>query len=220
MRNAILLPNGIVLTTDNSAAIGEKENDVVSISDEAVAYFAARVSILEQWAASAYPQTIVVHNFSGNDSWNKYIKGIKKLFNEIAEECPTITGSSETNIETMQSAVAITMLGQQQLKHDQDVQWYAYGKPCVGEEVIKEADKIADLKKVWEAMRSGLVHAVWPVGSKGIADECKQLKLECDMKGWEVQKSAGPATTVLVGINNSRQQEAKLYFGEYFQAII
>lgn len=220
MRNAILLPNGLVLTTDNSAAIGEKEKDVVSISDEIVAYFAARVSILEQWAARAYPQTIIVQNFSGEESWHKYTKGIKRLFDEISEECPVITGSSETNMETMQSAMAITMLGEQQLERTQEFQWYAYGKPCVGEEVMKEADKIADLKKVWEAMKSGLVHAVWPVGSTGIKEECDRIGIEGFLNGWDVIKSAGPATTVLLGVNHTRQQEAKLYFGEYFQAII
>lgn len=220
MRNAILLPNGLVLTTDNSAGIGEKEKDMVSVSDEVVSYFAARVSILEQWAANSFPQTIVVHNFSGKDSWNKYIKGIERLYSEIAEECPVITGSSETNIDTMQSAMAISMLGEQHQKHDQDFIWYAYGKPCVGQEVMEQATKIADLKKIWEAMKSGLVHAIWPVGSTGIVGECERLEIECHMEGWDVQKSAGPATTVLVGIPITRQQEAKQYFGEYFQKVI
>lgn len=220
MRNAVLLPNGMFLTTDNSAAIGEKENDLVSISDEDVAYFAARVCMLEQWAARANPHTIVVHNFTGNKSWDKYIKGIQRLFNEMNEKCPVITGSSETNMETMQSAMAITMLGEQQQKTDQEYQWYAYGKPCVGEEVIKEIDKIADLKRIWDAMKSGLVHTVCPVGSKGIEEECNRLGIEGYLNGWDVRKSTGPATTVLLGIPLAKEHEAKLHFGEYFQAII
>ena len=219
MRNAILLPNGLVLTTDNSAAIGEKEKDIVHISDEVVAYFAARVTILEQWAAKAFPQTIIVHNFSGNESWSKYIKGIKRLFDEIAEECPIITGSSETNMETLQSSMALSMIGEKQLEEFHDFQWYAYGKPCVGEEVIKEIQAIADLKKIWEAMKSGLVHAVWPVGSTGIAGECNRLGIEGYLDGWNLNISAGPATTVLLGISPTREQEAKLHFGKYFQAI-
>ena len=112
MRNAVLLPNGIVLTTDNSAGIGEKMDDVVSTPDEIVSYFAARVALLEQWAAGATPLSIVVHNFSGNQSWDKYITGIEKLFNELGVKCPEITGSSETNMETLQSAIAVTMLGE------------------------------------------------------------------------------------------------------------
>lgn len=219
MRNAILLPNGLVLTTDNSAAIGEKEKDVVHIADEVVAYFAARVTILEQWAAKAFPQTIIVHNFSGNESWSKYIKGIKRLFDEIAEESPIITGSSETNMETLQSAMALSMIGEKQLEEFHDFQWYAYGKPCVGEEVIKEIQAIADLKKIWEAMKSGLVHAVWPVGSTGIAGECNRLGIEGYLDGWNLNISAGPATTVLLGISPTREQEAKLHFGKHFQAI-
>ena len=219
MRNAILLPNSVILTTDNSAAIGEKEKDLVSISDEAVAYFAARVCLLEQWAARANPHTIVIHNFSGNKSWDKYTNGVRQLFDKINVKCPAITGSSETNMETMQSAVAITMLGEQQKEEGYNFQWYAYGKPCVGEEVIKESEAIADLHKVWEAMKSGLVHAVWPVGSKGIEEECNRLGIAGNLNGWNVHKSAGPATTVLLGIDIVREQEAKLHFGKFFQKI-
>lgn len=220
MRNAILLPNGLILTTDNSAAIGEKDKDIVSISDEEVAYFAARVCLLEQWAARANPHTIVVHNFSGRKSWDKYTIGIQRLFEEINVKCPVITGSSETNMETMQSAIALSMIGEQRQEQFHDYQWYAYGKPCVGDEVIKESEAIADLKKIWKAMKSGLVHAVWPVGSKGIKEECNELGIEGHLNGWDVYKSAGPATTVLIGIPAEREQEAKLYFGEFFQEII
>ena len=42
-----------VLTTDNSAGIGEKEAMLFQLPDEIVSYFAARVALLEQWAAGA-----------------------------------------------------------------------------------------------------------------------------------------------------------------------
>ena len=174
MRNASPLPNGFVLTTDNSAGIGEKKNDVVSTPDEIVSYFAARVALLEQWAAGANPLSIVVHNFSGSQSWNKYITGIEKLFNEIGINCPEITGSSETNMETLQSAIAVTMLGEIVTEENKDVRWYVYGKPSVGEEVIRNSEKIANLKKIREAVSLGLVHQVWPVGSTGIKSECER----------------------------------------------
>ena len=113
MRNASFIAKWLVLTTDNSAGIGEKKDRrSFDVHDEIVSYFAARVALLEQWAAGANPLSIVVHNFSGNQSWSKYIAGIEKLFNEIGVNCPEITGSSETNMETLQSAIAVTMLGE------------------------------------------------------------------------------------------------------------
>lgn len=219
MRNAILLPNGFVLTTDNSAGIGEKKADIVSTPDEIVSYFAARVALLEQWAAGATPVSIVVHNFSGNQSWGKYVVGIEKLFNEIGVKCPEITGSSETNMETLQSAIAVTILGEQQIENSNEIRWYVYGKPSVGEEVISDGDKIADLKKISEAISRGLVHQVWPVGSTGIKGECERLGLKDYLVDWDVEKSAGPATTVLLGIDLIKEKEAKLHFGDYFEAI-
>ncbi|WP_419960998.1 hypothetical protein [Psychrobacillus sp. BM2] len=219
MRNAISLPNGFVLTTDNSAGIGEKMEDVVSTPDEIVSYFAARVALLEQWAASSTPLSIVVHNFSGDQSWAKYVAGIKKLFNEIGIECPEITGSSETNMETLQSAIAVTMLGERVEENNKEVRWYVYGKPSVGEEVIRDSDKIANLKKIREALNRGLVHQVWPVGSTGIKGECERLGLDGNLVDWDIEKSAGPATTVLLGIDILKEKEAKLHFGNYFEAI-
>lgn len=219
MRNAILMPNGFVLTTDNSAGIGEKAEDVVSTPDEIVSYFAARVALLEQWAANSTPLSIVVHNFSGDQSWAKYVAGIKKLFNEIGIECPEITGSSETNMETLQSAIAVTMLGERVEENNKEVRWYVYGKPSVGEEVIRDSDKIANLKKIREALNRGLVHQVWPVGSTGIKGECERLGLDGNLVDWDIEKSAGPATTVLLGIDILKEKEAKLHFGDYFKAI-
>ncbi|MDI2587783.1 hypothetical protein OR571_11815 [Psychrobacillus sp. NEAU-3TGS] len=219
MRNAVLLPNGLVLTTDNSAAIGEKQADIVQVPDEIVAYFAGRVALFEQWAAGAYPVSIVLHNFSGNKSWDKYIAGMEKLFGEIDQPCPEITGSTESNMETLQSAMAVTMIGTKQITSSENYAWYVYGKPCVGEEVMTESEKIADMKKILDGLNSGFVRRVWPVGSSGITGECEQLGLSCELKEWDTEKSAGPATSVLLGIANDGVKEAKLHFGQYFEKI-
>ncbi|TQR18066.1 hypothetical protein [Psychrobacillus soli] len=219
MRNAVLLPNDLVLTTDNSAAIGEKEADVVQVSDEVVAYFAGRVALMEQWAAGAYPVSIVIHNFSGNKSWNKYVAGMEKLFGEINQPCPEITGSTESNMETLQSAMAVTMIGERQVTSAENYTWYVYGMPCVGEEVMTESEKTANMKKISDGVNSGFVQRVWPVGSTGIAGECKRLGLHCELSNWDTGKSAGPATSVLLGIANNRIEEAKLHFGTYFEEI-
>ncbi|MEI4768933.1 hypothetical protein WAX74_04570 [Psychrobacillus sp. FJAT-51614] len=219
MRNAVLLPNGLVLTTDNSAGIGEKVDDVVHVEDEIVAYFCARVALLEQWAAGAHTISIVVHNFTGNKSWDKYVAGIEKVFKEIEQSCPVVTGSTESNMATLQSAMAVTMIGENRWANESELRWFVYGKPCVGEEVLDHIDKIADLKKIWIAMENGLVKQVWPVGSNGIVGECIRLGLHGELTGWNITKSAGPATSVLLGVGSDRIEDAKKYFGKYFEKI-
>ncbi|QFF97906.1 hypothetical protein PB01_03235 [Psychrobacillus glaciei] len=219
MRNAVLLPNGFVVTTDNSAAIGEKAADVVRVDDEVVAYFAARVALMEQWTAGAFPISIIVHNFSGNKSWEKYKAGIQKVFYELEQPCPEITGSTESNMETLQSAMAVTMIGERKKESNLVCKWYVYGKPCVGEEVLMDLEKIADIKKIWDGITSGLVKRIWPVGSAGIKEECQRLGLNCNLNDWDILKSAGPATSVVLGISPDRIIEAKVHFGKYFEEI-
>ncbi|QUW21135.1 hypothetical protein JSQ81_15145 [Sporosarcina sp. Marseille-Q4063] len=217
MRNAIDIGNDFIITTDNSGGIGEKPGDVISVSDHMTAFFAARVTLLEQWAANAEPVTILIHNFSGSESWEKYVQGVEDLFQEAGLEIPTITGSSETNMDLTQSAVAVTMIGKKNpaLLHE-DVQWFTYGTPLVGNEVTEHANKIANLRKIREAMDIGIVKRLWPVGSRGILAEAREMtrndKLSVESVV-DVVKSAGPATVVIVGIPTSKINNAYSHFG-------
>ena len=176
MRNAIDVGHGFIITTDNSGGIGEKPGDLVSVPDNITAKFAARVTLIEQWAANSTPVTVLIHNFSGSTSWGKYVQGVEDLFQEAGLEPPAITGSSETNMNLSQSAVAVTMIGWKNPAplHD-DVQWFTYGTPLVGDEVIEHPKKIASLRKIREAMDSGIIEKLWPVGSHGILAEARAM---------------------------------------------
>jgi len=216
MRNAIAIGDGLVVTTDNSGGIGEKKHDVVSVPDRATAYFAARVALLEQWAAHADPVSVLIHNFSGPDSWASYVAGVEDIFRESNPELPTITGSTETNMELMQSALAVTMIGKQRLVEDVgELEWYVYGTPLVGNEVLERRDEIASLRLIKEGLDGGLIRKIWPVGSGGILAEYRRvmgdsrIEIEADV---EVHSSAGPATSVLIGINVDEIEKARQLF--------
>ena len=88
MRNAIEIGNGFIVTTDNSGGIGEKPHDLVAVPDQVTAYFAARVALLEQWAAHADPVSVLIHNFTGTNSWEAYVKGVERAFEEAGCELP------------------------------------------------------------------------------------------------------------------------------------
>lgn len=216
MRNAIVLGDGLVVTTDNSGGIGEKPDDIVAVQDRITAHFAARVALLEQFAAHADPVSVLIHNFTGPDSWDSYVAGVEDVFREAELEIPVIAGSTETNMQLMQSAVAVTMIGKQRLVEKVDkLEWYVYGTPLVGNEVLERRGEIASLRLIKEAMDSGLVRHIWPVGSKGILAEYQKLtgnplvEIEADV---DIHSSAGPSTSVLLGIDIQTIEKARRLF--------
>lgn len=224
MRNAVSLGDGLVVTTDNSGGIGEKSHDLVKVSDQLTAYFAARVALLEQWAAQADPIAVLIHNFSGEESWAQYVEGVEKAFRESNMEPSQITGSTETNMDLMQSAVAITMIGKKrEVPVTPDLEWYVYGMPLVGDDVLERPGEIASLGLVKEAMENGCVRQIWPVGSTGILSEYRKLTgvpdadIEVDV---DVYASAGPATAVLVGITEGDIEQTRRILGNPLRKII
>lgn len=222
MRNALLVDEDFVVTTDNSGGIGEKTRDIVSVSDRLTAFYAARVTLLEQWSVNAEPTAILIHNFSGNASWNKYVQGVKDLFDEAGVSCPPISGSTETNMELDQSAIAVTIIGKRKQEGTDAGQWFTYGSPLVGEELMKSAHEVACIQRLRQALDAQMVSRIWPVGSKGILHEVRQV-LDDDSLAVESEldllKSAGPSTVVLVQIPSSELGEAKKMFGSLLREI-
>ncbi|MFJ7183251.1 hypothetical protein [Lysinibacillus xylanilyticus] len=222
MRNAIKVGE-LIATTDNAAAIGEKAQDVVSASDKLTAYFTARVTFLEQLAANALPSHILLANFSGDAAWSSYVAGIQQVFDEAGLSCPPIDGSTESNMPTLQSGLSITMLGEQQKRtvaeHEQ-LSWYTYGLPLVGNEVLAQPEDVAKLQPIFKAWKEGIVQQVWPVGSKGLQAEFTRLFGEQQVKSsLDVEKTAGPCAVVLLGIQAEKEQIAQKNFQRNFEKL-
>lgn len=223
MRNEVMV-DGLVITTDNSAAIGEKPHDVVNVPDEVAAKFAARVALAEQWAAGGEATAILLHNFSGKMQWPRYVFGITQLFSELDMPMPPVTGSTESNIETLQSALAVTIIGRKlrELADPHELEWFIYGEPLVGKAVINHPERIADLRIVKNALDRNQIERIWPIGSQGIGQEAEKLfgRRVPLAPGIAKQASGGPATCLLVGVQTSKAAEAKRLFGEYFRKLI
>ena len=220
MRNAVEIGNGLVMTTDNSGGIGMKEADAVRAPDDVVGYFAARVCLLEQWAAGAEPECVIIHNFTGAGSWEAYQDGILRVFTESGKKMPEVTGSSETNMGMLQSAVAVTMIGRRGgMPAPSKGRWFLYGRPLVGEAVLAESGKTARLGKIRSALAVGLATAVWPLGSGGLDAEWKRLTgrpLAAWPEGLDPAASAGPSTAVLIRIKPGEEERAREHFGQFF----
>ena len=203
MRHELII-NGMVITTDNSAAIGEKDLDVVKAPDRITAKFSARVALLEQWAAGSEPAALLLQNFSGGSHWDQYVDGVEELFHEAGLSPLPISGSSETNMETLQSGIAVTIIGKKTREIDSsNLNWFVYGRPLTGQDVLDNPSQIADLKKLHELMEEKLIHCIWPVGSKGIAAEMKFMinkTVASTEPALDLNASGGPSTAVLVGV--------------------
>lgn len=209
MRNAIEV-NGLVVSIDNSGCIGTKEHDIVHVPNEITAYFTARTAILEQLCAGAVPVQLLMANFSGDDVWTEYEQGFKKAFSEMGLVMPPLMGSSETNFQSLQSAVSLTMLGKKQFEQNtNDCEFYVVGEPLVGNDVTENPHKIAQLGELYEGLINGMIQAIWPTGSKGVGAEIIRFAGENYTADVDFTGSAGPSCAVLVAVKKSMKNYSK-----------
>ncbi len=222
MRNATKIDETTIVTIDNSGCIGEKELDAVHVSNELAAYYTARVALIEQWCAGAEPTHIFLSNFTGDEAWKDYEKGIQQAFTEIGVPVPTIKGSTESNFKALQSGISLMMIGKVIYEvSKENLHWYVVGKPLVGEEVITESQHVAQLKELYDLVRLKIADQIWPVGSKGILSELNSLfpgsEVECAL---DVEKTSGPATAVIVGVSKDKMESFKNQISTCFEPIL
>src|SRR6056297_1084653 len=100
----------IVIATDSSGSIGEKEGDWLQVKTETAAAHCLRVCLNELYAVGASPD-IIISTVS-----NEYDVTGKKILNGIREICRRyhitdyeINGSSEENLPTAMTGFGITV---------------------------------------------------------------------------------------------------------------
>jgi hypothetical protein len=156
-------------------------------------------------------------------SGREIIEGIRSEARLLGlEPDQVLLENTEENFATVQTGAGLTVVG---FANDEELRLgktlpgdllVAIGKPKVGEEVIPAEVKgeIADLKNVAWLSQKKFVHDIMPVGDFGIAHEARmmahaigrQLKLR-DETGLDLEKSAGPATVVLITMNAEKFEE-------------
>lgn len=196
MRHAVSLGGGLWIGMDNSAGIGEKPHDVVQAPNALVASMAARVALLELWCVGAEPESIFMMNFTGDAAWPAYEQGLHQLFEELGTPMSNLAGSTESNIETLQSGIAIQLIGRVIKKPVREGDCYLLGSPLVGQAVVERAHEVVSLGELQKARQFGIVSYVHPCGSGGVARELERLGISTST---EIPVgSAGPSTCVLV----------------------
>jgi hypothetical protein len=220
------IPTGhaIVIGSTSTGAVGPKEMDKVKVNGTILGKFLGRVALMDVTATGAFPLMLsVTLGVEKNPTGNSILEGIRREARSIGlDPNQVLMENTEDNFETMQTGAGLTVVGfanEDELRIGKTCPGdliVAIGKPKVGNEVISAEVKgeIADLKNVTQLSQKKYVHDISPVGGFGIASEARmmaygvgrQIKL-ADVLDLDLNKSAGPATVILVTIDKEKLED-------------
>lgn len=224
----------LIISSDNSGAIGEKLADEVNVPYEVVGYYSFRVAVMECMAARATPISVILHNFCGDDAWDFLIKGINKGIAELSIDNLQIVGSTESNFTMTQSATGVVVIGKrstEQGKSKAEIpknrRIAVIGSPLVGDEVIDKQAEVAPLTLFKWCCEFNGIETILPVGSKGIFHELNVLYGnninltvdEVESGNLNILKSSGPATCFIITYDYKFEHEIKSATGNLFRPI-
>ena len=207
----------LVIACDVSGGIGPKSADKIKVSGELIGHFTTRVALMEVLAVGAQPISIVdTLSVEYHPTGRNIIKGIEKAMEEIDLDREMLNGSTEDNIETHETGVGITVIG---IIENEKIQinctqkgdiLASIGLPLVGEEVLARKDMSADIFDLKRVKEKKYINEIMVVGSKGIRHEAElmaemsKLKLKYNQGlNLDLEKSAGPATVILVSLKKN-----------------
>jgi len=214
----------LVIACDSAGGIGPKKNDRVKVPAEVIGSFTTRVALME--ALSAGGEVISIINTLAVEyepTGRKIIEGISKEAAKLGlDRGKIINGSTEENMETSQTGIGVTVIARTHkdrlrigVSRVNDLV-VAIGLPLVGQEVISNPGKIADLYDLQCLLKFPDIHEIIPAGSRGLAYEAQVLAgmsgLKLSLKpacGIDLFKSAGPATSLLATIPAALFEEVK-----------
>jgi selenophosphate synthetase-related protein len=227
------IPTGhaIIVGSTSSGGIGPKQMDEVKVAGGVLGKFLARVALMDVAATGAFPLLLsVTLGVKKEPVGREILEGIRREAAGIGlEPNQVLMENTEENFETVQTGAGLTVVGfanEEELRLGKTKPGdllVAVGKPMVGDEVIAAEVKgeIADLKSVIWLSQKKYVHDIVPVGTFGIAYEARmmahavgrQLKI-AENPVVDLEKSAGPATVVLVTINPDKVEELASLIGK------
>lgn len=221
------------IACDSCGGIGMSELDIVKVEEEIVGYLTAKVCLIETLAFRSKP-TVLINTLcvEMEGRGKRILTGIERAITEYNEAnfydealSINITGSTEENIPTLQTAIGITLMGEVQNPFNRILpskgdSLISVGYPKVGQEVLEDMDgninEIINFNSLKELTSRTDILDILPVGSKGINYEINQLmnthniKIELNnQSSIQIEKSAGPATCVLVIIKNEALSQIK-----------
>ena len=222
------IPTGhaIVIGSTSSGAVGPKSMDELKVNGRVLGKFLARVALMDVVATGAFPVLLsVTLGVEKEPTGREIIDGIRSEAMVLGlEPNQVLMENTEDNFATVQTGAGLTVIG---FANEEDLRLgktlpgdliVAVGFPRVGSEVLPAEVKgeIADLKNVVSLTQKKWVHDIASVGTFGVAYEArmmayavgKQLKL-IETANLDLEKSAGPATVVLVTLNPEKLEDLR-----------
>lgn len=203
-----------VVACDSNASVGELPHDFLQRPPEEAGYNASKVALMEVLATGARP-FLVTNTLCGplDDYGSRVLAGIVRALEEIGSDAP-IGGSDETNMETSQTGVGVTVVGRAPVAQmrlgstrpgDAVV---CIGRPRDGVRVpYREGDADVAAPRDVLALLETEVHELLPVGSKGVAYEVGELAATVGLSATlrteasiDLDASAGASTCVLASL--------------------
>ncbi|MBM7624395.1 AIR synthase related protein [Sporohalobacter salinus] len=205
----------LVIGCDSLGGIGSKEEDIVKVNSRIAGKFSARVALMEVLAVGAIPISLInTLSVEYEPTGKEIIAGIQEEVDLLSlTKNNIVTGSTEENIPTVQTGVGITVIGKAateklRLANSQSGDLLvALGLPKVGNEVLDSLENVVNLTDMQRLLELDYIHDILPVGSKGIRYEAELLaelnglNLEFEEKEIDLEKSAGPATVLLLTLS-------------------
>ncbi len=222
------LPTGhaIVVGSTSSGGVGPKSMDEVKVEGKILGKFLGRGALMDVAATGAFPILLsATLGVEKDPTGREILEGIRREASVLGlEPSQVVVENTEENFSTAQTGVGLTVVG---FANEGEVRLgrtrpgdllVAVGTPKVGLEVISAEAKgeVADLKNVVWLAQKKYVHDIVPVGTFGIAHEARilvhavgrQLELR-DEAGVDLEKSAGPATVVIVTVDAEKLEDLK-----------
>ncbi|MGM0471970.1 MAG: hypothetical protein ACQEQI_06800 [Bacillota bacterium] len=216
----------LVIGCDSLGGIGPKLKDQVQVSGQVVGQLTTRVSLFEVLAVRATPKAVInTLSVEYDPVGCEIIEGIESEISKLnLTDLELITGSTEENVPTIQTGLGVTVIGQ---AVKQDLQLaasqagdvvVAIGLLLVGSEVLNSLTELVSLADLELLSSLDYIHDILPVGSKGIGYELRlladinQLELTLVESSLDLDKSAGPATVILVTLEEEYLANLKAEF--------
>jgi len=217
-RDLLLIRTGelmLVVACDSNASIGNKPADHLRQDPAITGLSASKVPLMEVIASGATP-LVVVDNLCCALEPDGYaiLAGINRALAGTVGGV-TVTGSDETNMPTVQTGVGVTVIGVArssdlllgQARPGDLVAVVGIPKDGLRYRYSENDVDVASVEDVDSVVRSGLVHELLPVGSRGVAYEADQLALTAGLEvvldtscGIDLVTSAGSSTCFLVAV--------------------
>lgn len=223
------VPTGhaIVVGSTSSGGIGPKSMDEVKVGGRILGKFLARVALMDVAATGAFPLLLsVTLGVEKEPTGREIIDGIRNEARVLGlDPNQVLMENTEENFKTKQTGAGLTVIG---FANEDELRLgktrpgdliVAIGQPKVGDEVIpaEARGQIADLKNVTLLTQKQYVHDIVPVGTFGIGSEARMMAYSVGRQlrltkgaGLDLEKSAGPATVVLVTIDREKIDELNL----------